>query len=94
MLTFIPHKINEDYKKVEIDRVNKEWLNCEEYRGLQPTAIIQYSLLCDRLSLSYNNELNNKNHYYDENINMYVIFTRMNLEEKLHVGKAAINFAF
>lgn len=94
MLTFIPHKINEDYKKVEFYRVNKELLNCEEYRGLSPTAILLYSLLCDRLSLSYNNELNNKNHYYDENINMYVIFTRMNLEEKLHVGKAAINFAF
>lgn len=99
MLTFVPHKINEDYKKVEFYRVNKELLNCEEYRGLSPTAILLYSLLCDRLSLCYSNELNNnvsknKNHYYDENKNMYVIFTRMNLEEKLHVGKTAINSAF
>lgn len=97
MLTFVPHKINEDYKKVEFYRVNKELLNCEEYRGLSPTAILLYSLLCDRLSLSYNNELNNnafqnKNHYYDENKNMYVIFTRMNLDGKLHVGKTSYQF--
>lgn len=99
MLNFVPHKINEDYKKVEFYRVNKELLNSEEYRGLSPTAILLYSLLCDRLSLCYNNEFNNnisknKNHYYDENKNMYVIFTRMNLEEKLHVGKAAVSSAF
>ncbi|MBE5806133.1 MAG: hypothetical protein E7313_05435 [Clostridiales bacterium] len=94
MLTFVPHKINEDYKKVEFYRVNKELLNSEEYRGLSPTAILLYSLLCDRLSLCYNNISKNKNHYYDENKNMYVIFTRMNLEEKLHVGKAAISSAF
>lgn len=67
MLTFVPHKINEDYKKVEFYRVNKELLNCEEYRGLSPTAILLYSLLCDRLSLSYNNELNNNNIFKSKN---------------------------
>lgn len=92
MLTFVPHKINETYNKVEFYRVNKELCNNEVYKDLSPTAILLYSLLCDRLSLSYANVLNNKtskakNHYYDEQENVYVIFTRMDLEEKLHVGK-------
>ena len=89
MLTFVPHKIKEDYKKVEFYRVNKELCNNEIYKDLSPTAILLYSLLCDRLSLTYTNELTNnipkgKKHYYDEDENMYVIFTRIDLGEKLH----------
>lgn len=100
MLTFVPHKIKEDYKKVEFYRVNKELCNNEIYKDLSPTAILLYSLLCDRLSLTYNNELTNnitknKKNYYDDEENMYVIFTRMDLETKLHVGKsAAISSSF
>ena len=98
MLTFIPHKINEDYNKVEYFRVNKELCDNELYKELSPTAILLYSLLCDRLALTYANEKSNniskKNHYYDEEQNIYVIFTRMDLEKKLHVGKYAIASAF
>lgn len=99
MLTFVPHKIKEDYKKVEFYRVNKELCNNEIYKDLSPTAILLYSLLCDRLSLTYTNELTNnipksKKYYYDEDENMYVIFTRIDLEEKLHVGSPAIATAF
>lgn len=99
MLTFVPHKIKEDYRKVEFFRVNKELCNNKIYKDLSPTAILLYSLLCDRLSLTYTNELTNnilkcKKHYYDEDENMYVIFTRIDLEEKLHVGKSAISSAF
>ena len=99
MLTFVPHKIKEDYKKVEFYRVNKELCNNEIYKDLSPTAILLYSLLCDRLSLTYTNELTNnipkgKKHYYDEDENMYVIFTRIDLEEKLNVGSPTIAAAF
>ena len=99
MLTFVPHKITEDYKKVEFYRVDKELLDNELYKNLSPTAILLYSLLCDRLSLSYNNESfcnisKKKKHYYDDNGNVYVIFTRIDLEEKLHIGKSAISSAF
>lgn len=99
MLTFVPHKINEDYKKVEFYRINKELCNSDIYKDLSPTAILLYSLLCDRLSLTYINELKSniskmKKHYYDEAENVYVIFTRIDLEEKLHVGKSAIASAF
>ena len=99
MLTFVPHKITEDYKKVEFYRVDKELLDNELYKNLSPTAILLYSLLCDRLSLSYNNETfgnisKKKKHFYDDNGNVYVIFTRIDLEEKLHIGKSAISSAF
>ena len=98
MLTFVPHKIKEDYKKVEFYRVNKELCESKVYSKLSPTAILLYSLLCDRLSLAYSNANDDKiskiNKYCDEDGNMYVIFTRIGLQEKLHVGKSAIASAF
>ena len=60
MLTFVPHKITEDYKKVKFYRVNKELCDSEVYNELSPTAILLYSLLCDRLSLAYTNITDNK----------------------------------
>ena len=98
MLNFVPHKINETYNKVEFYRVNKELCNNKAYKALSPTAILLYSLLCDRLSLAYsnanNNKISKKNNYCDKDGNMYVIFTRIGLQEKLHVGKSAIASAF
>ena len=98
MLNFVHHKINETYNKVEFYRVNKELCNNKAYKALSPTAILLYSLLCDRLSLAYSNAYNNKiskkNNYCDEDGNMFVIFTRIGLQEKLHVGKSAIASAF
>ena len=96
MLTFIPHKVNENYNKVGFYRVNKELCDSKVYNKLSPTAILLYSLLCDRLSLAYSNLNNNKiskiKNYCDEDENMYVIFTRMGLQEKLHVSKSAYSF--
>ena len=98
MLNFVHHKINETYNKVEFYRVNKELCNNKAYKALSPTAILLYSLLCDRLSLAYsnanNNKISKKNNYCDEDGNMFVIFTRIGLQEKLHVGKSAIASAF
>ena len=97
MLTFVPHKMSEDYKKVEFYRVNKELCDNELYKDLSPTAILLYTLLCDRLSMSYSNIKNNiskKFNYYDDEKNVFVIFTRIDLEKKLHVGKYAISSAF
>ena len=37
MLTFVPHKISEEYKKVEFYRVNKELCDNELYKDLKPT---------------------------------------------------------
>ena len=98
MLNFVPHKFNENYNKVKFYRVNKELCESKVYSKLSPTAILLYSLLCDRLSLAYSNandEKISKNiKYCDEDGNMYVIFTRIGLQEKLHVGRSAISSAF
>ena len=98
MLNFVPHKFNENYNKVKFYRVNKELCESKVYSKLSPTAILLYSLLCDRLSLAYSNISNEKiskiQNYYDDNNDMYVIFTRIGLQEKLHVGKSAIASAF
>ena len=95
MLTFIPHKVNEEYKKVEFYRINKELCLNEEYKDLSPTAILLYSVLCDRLSLTYSNKISRlKESYSDEEENVFIIFTRIDLEKILHVGKASISSAF
>ena len=98
MLNFIPHKFNENYNKVKFYRVNKELCESKVYSKLSPTAILLYSLLCDRLSLAYSNANDEKiskiNKYCDADGNMYVFFTRIGLQEKLHVGKSAIASAF
>ena len=98
MLNFVPHKFNENYNKVKFYRVNKELCESKVYSKLSPTAILLYSLLCDRLSLAYSNandeKISKNNKYCDEDGNMYVIFTRIGLQEKLHVGKSAIASAF
>ena len=99
MLTFVPHKISEDYKIVEFYRVNKDLCENELYKDLKPTSILLYALLCDRLSMSYANEnrrnvSENKFHYYDEDENVFVIFTRIDLEKKLHIGKQSLCSAF
>ena len=99
MLTFVPHKISEDYKIVEFYRVNKDLCENELYKDLKPTSILLYALLCDRLSISYayenkNNISKSKFHYYDEDENVFVIFTRIDLEKKLHIGKQSLCSAF
>ena len=97
MLTFVPHKISEEYKIVEFYRVNKDLCENELYKDLKPTSILLYALLCDRLSMSYANENNiskSKFHYYDEDENVFVIFTRIDLEKKLHIGKQSLCSAF
>ena len=99
MLTFVPHKISEDYKIVEFYRVNKDLCENELYKDLKPTSILLYALLCNRLSMSYANEnksniSKNKFHYYDEDENVFVIFTRIDLEKKLHIGKQSLCSAF
>ena len=99
MLTFVPHKISEKYKIVEFYRVNKDLCENELYKDLKPTSILLYALLCDRLSMSYANEnrsnvSENKFHYYDEDENVFVIFTRIDLEKKLHIGKQSLCSAF
>ena len=97
MLTFVPHKISEDYKKVEFYRVNKDLCESELYKDLKPTSILLYALLCDRLSMSYANEnksniSKNKFHYYDEDENVFVILIKeirqgKNKPNKIYVGK-------
>lgn len=95
MLTFIPHKVNEEYKKVEFYRINKELCLNEEYKDLSPTAILLYSVLCNRLSLTYSNKISRlKESFTDEENNVFIIFTRIDLERLLHVGKASIASAF
>ena len=60
--------------------VPKELFVNKRYKNLSNDAIIAYSLLLDRLSLS------EKNKWHDENDNVFLIYTREQLSERLNVS--------
>lgn len=93
------HKITEEYRNVGFYQLNKDLIDNEYYQNLSANAMVIYSLLCSRLDMTYKNErtnniLNGKSHYYDSEENVYVIFTRMDIQKKIHAGKSAIAKAF
>lgn len=48
--------------------------------SLSPTAILLYGILLDRLTLSI------KNNWIDKNENVYLIFTRKEIQKLLHIS--------
>lgn len=72
----------------------RELLNREEYKVLSPNAMLLYSILTDRLGLSFKQiESNKKIQFYDAKGDMYVIFKREEIQEKLHIGRSALDTA-
>ena len=94
MADFMPFK---KFDKLAFDsfiQVPRELFTREEYKALTPNAIILFSILADRLSLSYKQiDKNAKVKFYDEKGNMYVIFKRDEIQEKLHLKRTALDNA-
>lgn len=94
MADFMPFK---KFDKLAFDsfiQVPRELFTREEYKELTPNAIILFSILADRLSLSYKQiDKNAKVKFYDEKGNMYVIFKRDEIQEKLHLKRTALDNA-
>ena len=56
--------------------------------------MLLYSILTDRLGLSFKQiESNKKIQFYDAKGDMYVIFKREEIQEKLHIGRSALDTA-
>ena len=72
----------------------RELLNREEYKVLSPNAMLLYSILTDRLELSFKQiESNKKIQFYDAKGDMYVIFKREEIQEKMHIKRSALDTA-
>ena len=95
MEKFQPFKKNEQFLISSFIQVPRELMESEKYKSLNPDAILLFSLLADRLALSFRqNEKNSKVKYYDDNGNMYVILKREEAAEKLHLKRSRLDKAF
>ena len=94
MYEFTPFKKTDKLSFESFIQFPRELLNREEYKVLSPNAMLLYSILTDRLGLSFKQiESNKKIQFYDAKGDMYVIFKREEIQEKLHIGRSALDTA-
>ncbi len=94
MYEFTPFKKTDKLLFESFIQFPRELLNREEYKVLSPNAMLLYSILTDRLGLSFKQiESNKKIQFYDAKGDMYVIFKREEIQEKLHIGRSAVDTA-
>lgn len=94
MYEFTPFKKTDRLQFESFIQFPRELLNREEYKVLSPNAMLLYSILTDRLDLSFKQiEGNKKIQFYDAKGDMYVIFKREEIQEKMHIKRAALDTA-
>ena len=94
MYEFTPFKKSDILKFNSFIQIPRELLEREEYKQLTPNAILLFSILDDRLDLSFKKiDKNSKVQFYDDKGNMYVIFKRDEIGEKLHLKRSALDNA-
>ena len=94
MSNFQPFNKNEILSFDSFIQIPRELMESEKYKSLNPDAMLLFSLLADRLALSFKqNEKNSKVKYYDDDGNMYVILKREEAEQKLHLKRTKLDKA-
>ena len=87
-MDFIPYKSNETLEHKYYQTPQELFVN-EKYKNkLNSDSKILYAFLLDRLSLSQ------KNHWIDEDNNVYLIFTREEVQEKLNLSDKTVTKSF
>ena len=87
-MDFIPYKLNETLEHKYYQFPQELFVN-EKYKNkLNSDSKILYAFLLDRLSLSQ------KNHWIDEDNNVYLIFTREEVQEKLNLSDKTVTKSF
>ena len=87
-MDFIPYKSNETLEH-KYYQIPQELFVNEKYKNkLNSDSKILYAFLLDRLSLSQ------KNHWIDEDNNVYLIFTREEVQEKLNLSDKIVTKSF
>lgn len=86
-MDFIPYKINECFESV-FYQIPKELFINPYYKNLNSDSKLLYALLLDRLSVSMKNE------WFDEDGNIFLIFSRKEAQEKLNLSDKTVTKAF
>lgn len=87
-MDFIPYKSTETLEH-KYYQIPQELFVNEKYKNkLNSDSKILYAFLLDRLSLSQ------KNHWIDEDNNVYLIFTREEVQEKLNLSDKTVTKSF
>ena len=94
MYEFTPFKKTDKLSFESFMKFPRELLTKEEYKILSPNAMLLYSVLTDRLDLSFKQIVENRKiQFYDAKGDMYVIFKREEIQEKLHIKRSALDSA-
>lgn len=94
MHEFTPFKKTDKLSFESFIRFPRELLKNEEYKNLSPNAMLLYSILTDRLDLSFKQIVENKKiQFYDAKGEMYVIFKRKEIQKLLHIKRSALDTA-
>ena len=86
-MDFIPYKINECFENI-FYQIPKELFINPYYKKLNSDSKLLYALLLDRLSVSM------KNKWFDEDGNIFLIFSRKEAGEKLNLSDKTVTKAF
>ena len=87
-MDFIPYKSNETLEHKYYQIPQELFINSKYKNKLNSDSKILYAFLLDRLSLSQ------KNHWIDEDNNVYLIFTREEVQEKLNLSDKTVTKSF
>ena len=94
MYEFTPFKKTDKLSFESFMKFPRELLTKEEYKILSPNAMLLYSVLTDRLDLSFKQITENRRiQFYDAKGDMYVIFKRKEIQERLHIKRSALDSA-
>ena len=94
MYEFTPFKKTDKLSFESFMKFPRELLTNKEYKNLSPNAMLLYSVLTDRLDLSFKQITENRKiQFYDAKGDMYVIFKREEIQEKLHIKRSALDNA-
>ena len=94
MYEFTPFKKTDKLSFESFMKFPRELLIKDEYKILSPNAMLLYSVLTDRLDLSFKQITENRKiQFYDAKGDMYVIFKREEIQEKLHIKRSALDSA-
>ena len=94
MYEFTPFKKTDKLSFESFMKFPRELLTKEEYKILSPNAMLLYSVLTDRLDLSFKQITENRRiQFYDAKGDMYVIFKRNEIQERLHIKRSALDSA-
>lgn len=94
MYEFTPFKKTDKLSFESFMKFPRELLTKEEYKSLSPNAMLLYSVLTDRLDLSFKQITEKRKiQFYDAKGDMYVIFKRDEIQERLHIKRSALDSA-